>query len=77
MPPLGVDAFALPDQGGLSRVPDTIFSHRMPGPGDKDLLDNAVTLDTDNEILGNTLTVTVTITHDKTGHHVPTDSPLR
>jgi hypothetical protein len=77
MPPLGVETFALPDQGGLSRDPNTIFSHRMPGAGDKELLRNAVTLDTDTQILGDTLTVTVTITNDKTGHHVPTDSPMR
>jgi hypothetical protein len=49
----------------------------MPGAGDGELLGNAVTMDMSTKLLDDTLVVTVTITNDKTGHHVPTDFPLR
>jgi len=77
MPPLGASYFALPDQGGESRDPSTIFSHRMPGAADVELLQNSVTMEVEADIHDNRVIVTVTITNDKTGHHVPTDSPLR
>lgn len=77
MPPQGATHFARPDQGGLERGPSTIFSHRMPGAGDVELLQNAVDMDMAAEIQDGQVVVTVTITNDKTGHHVPTDSPLR
>jgi hypothetical protein len=77
MPPLGVSSFALPDQGGETRDPSTIFSHRMPGAADFELLQNSVTMEVETEIQNDRVVVTVTITNDKTGHHIPTDSPLR
>jgi len=77
MPHLDVTHFALPYVGGLERSPDSIFSHLMPGASDEELLMNAVTMDVEAQPDGNRLLVTVTITNDKTGHHVPTDSPLR
>lgn len=77
MPRLGVDHFALPGQGGLTRDPATIFSHRMPGASDEQLLRNAVSMTVTATIEGGLLQVQVMITNDKTGHHVPTDSPLR
>ena len=77
MPPLGVSHFARPDQGGLERDPDTIFSHRMPGAADEELLGNALTLSAEARREGSTLIVDVTVVNDQTGHHVPTDSPLR
>jgi hypothetical protein len=77
MPPLGASFFADPDQGGLHRPPETIFSHRMPGASDETLLQNAVTLDADTHLDAENLIVEVSITNDRTGHHVPTDSPLR
>lgn len=77
MPPLGVTHFALPEQGGVERDPGTIFSHRMPGASDEDLLQNAVTLAVDARRNGGKVIVDVSITNDQTGHHVPTDSPLR
>ena len=77
MPSLGGTHFALPDKGGEVRDPSTIFSHRMPGAADVALLQNAVTLEVDAEIQNNRVVVIVTIHNDKTGHHVPTDSPLR
>jgi hypothetical protein len=77
MPPLGADYFARPDQGGMARDPQTIYSHRMPGAGDVELLQNAVTMTASAKIENEMVMVHVRITNDKTGHHVPTDSPLR
>ena len=77
MPPLGVTHFARPDQGGLERDPDTIFSHKMPGAADEDLLQNAISLSAETRREGSSLVVDVTLVNDQTGHHVPTDSPLR
>jgi hypothetical protein len=69
--------FARPDKGGLKRDPDTIFTHYMPGALDKELLANAVSMTLKAERKANSIEVSVTITNDHTGHHVPTDSPLR
>ncbi len=77
MPRLDVKYFALPEQGGLERDPATIFSHRMPGAADKELLQNAVNMSVDIQREGDRLYVDVTIVNDQTGHHIPTDSPLR
>jgi hypothetical protein len=77
MPHLGTDHFALPDQGGAARDPQTIFSHRMPGASDQTLLQNAVALEASVRREGQQILVDVTLTNDRTGHHVPNDSPLR
>ncbi len=71
------DHFARLDKGGVIRDPQKIFSHLMPGASDTDLLQNAVTMKVNTKIEGEKLIVDVQITNDKTGHHVPTDSPLR
>ncbi len=77
MPPTGAAVFALPDQGGLTRDPDTIPGHLMPGADDEALLRSAVTMTVDAELDGDRVRVQVEIVNDRTGHHVPTDSPLR
>ena len=77
MPRLGMDHFALPEKGGLTRDPATIFSHQMPGASDEVLLQNAVSMTVTASTDGDNLQVQVTLTNDKAGHHVPTDSPLR
>lgn len=77
MPPLGNVYFARPDKGGISRSPAKIFSHRMPGAADRQLLQNAVTMSLYASRNSSGVAVRVTIVNDKTGHHVPTDSPLR
>ncbi|MDY7041438.1 MAG: hypothetical protein SVX38_11295, partial [Chloroflexota bacterium] len=77
MPVAGYDYFVFPEKGGLHRDPNRIFSHRMPGAMDEELLQNAVTMTTTAHLEGDTVVVRVDITNDKTGHHVPTDSPLR
>jgi hypothetical protein len=77
MPPAGYDSFVYPEKGGLHRNPARTLSHQMPGAASEELLRNAVTMTTDAHLQGDRLTVDVRITNDKTGHHVPTDSPLR
>jgi hypothetical protein len=77
MPSGRTDHFARTDRGGLIRDPQTIFSHRMPGAADEELLRNAVSMNVRTERQADQLEVTVSITNDQTGHHVPTDSPLR
>lgn len=77
MPPGKADHFARLDKGAMERDPTTIFSHLMPGASSADLLRKAVTMNVSASRAGNRVTVTVTIVNDKTGHDVPTDSPLR
>jgi mono/diheme cytochrome c family protein len=77
MPPLGAAYLTRPDRGGLARDPATIFGHRMPGASDESLLQNAVNLRATARLEGGQVTVRVDLTNDRTGHHVPTDSPLR
>jgi hypothetical protein len=49
----------------------------MRGASDVTLLQNSVTMTTTAELMGDALRVEVRIANDKTGHHVPTDFPLR
>ena len=77
MPNTGAEYFASPEKGGRKRNPSTIVSHRMPGAKDLNLLQNAVSLSLEAEQLPAGIRVKTTIVNDKTGHHVPTDSPLR
>ena len=77
MPPTGATLFALPEVGGEERDPKTIYSHYMPGAMDKTLLQNAVSVTVSVEQPANQIIVNVNIMNDNTGHHVPTDSPLR
>jgi hypothetical protein len=77
MPPMGAAYFARPEAGGQERDPSTIFSHRMPGAADEALLQNAVSMEVEAQIKVEQVLVNVVISNDKTGHHVPTDSPLR
>lgn len=76
-PPTGATLFALPEQGGEERDPETIFSHYMPGAMDETLLQNAVTMTVVAQQTKDAVIVEVNILNDLTGHHVPTDSPLR
>ena len=77
MPKRGVEYFVLPDRGGLKRDPSRISSHRMPGALDGQLLQNALTMTVDVERKHDRVSVRVELVNDQTGHHVPTDSPLR
>jgi mono/diheme cytochrome c family protein len=71
------DHFARLEEGGKRRDPKTIFAHRMLGAGDANLLRNAVTMTVGTELRDSTLEVRIEIRNDRSGHHVPTDSPLR
>jgi hypothetical protein len=76
MPVTDDDYFAYPEQGGLRpRYP--IHSHRMPGAKDETLLQNSVTMTTTARLQGDAVLAEVSITNDRTGHHVPTGVPLR
>jgi hypothetical protein len=77
MPRTGAEVFAHPEKGGRKRSPNTIVSHRMPGARDLDLLRNAVSLTLEVEQVSEGIRVRTKVVNDKTGHHVPTDSPLR
>ena len=77
MPSSGAESFVPPEKGGLKRDPNTIVSHRMPGARDLDLLRNAVSLTLEAEQLPQGIRVKTKVVNDLTGHHVPTDSPLR
>ncbi|HEY75564.1 MAG TPA: carboxypeptidase regulatory-like domain-containing protein [Thermoflexia bacterium] len=77
MPIAGYDYFVFPEKGGLRRDPNRIFSHRMPGASDEAFLQNAVAMTATAWLEEGTLVVEVSITNDRTGHYVPTGSPLR
>jgi hypothetical protein len=77
MPSSGAAFFARAEKGGLKRDPNTIVGHKMPGARDLDLLRNAVSLTFDAEQSPDGIKVRTKIVNDRTGHHVPTDSPLR
>lgn len=77
MPLAGYDYFVFPEKGGLHRDPNRIFSHRMPGASDEELLRNTVTMTATARLEGEAVIVQVDITNDQTGHHVPTDFPAR
>jgi hypothetical protein len=66
-----------PDKGGVERDPLTIPAHTFPGASSTDLLQNALTMSVEARYVGNQIMVDVTLVNDQTGHHVPTDSPLR
>ena len=77
MPVVDYDYFVYPEKGGLLRDRNRIFSHLMPGARDEKLLQNAVTMTATASLEEDEVRVQVAITNDQTGHHVPTDSPLR
>ena len=77
MPPLGATQFATDEAGGRLRDATTIFSHRMPGARDQNLLQDAVDLQVSTSIEGETLEVFIGLYNDNTGHKIPTDSALR
>lgn len=76
MPPLGATRFANTEEA-QDRDPDTIFSHRMPGAADEELLQNTAEMTVTAEQVGEQVSVSVEVTNTLAGHHIPTDSPLR
>jgi hypothetical protein len=49
----------------------------MPGAADEELLQNALTMNVDARRENGKIVIEVELINDKTGHHIPTDSPLR
>ena len=77
MKPDGITTtFVYPGKGGITRDPDTIFTHRFPGV-DPELLKNTVELELSAQREGGILSVEVMVTNVGAGHHVPTDHPMR
>ncbi|MDX2429783.1 MAG: carboxypeptidase regulatory-like domain-containing protein [Bacteroides sp.] len=64
-------------RGGLDRNPESIASHRFDGAMDHELLRNSVSMTVKPIMVDSGLRISVVIDNNKTGHHVPTDSPLR
>lgn len=69
--------FVYPERGGHMRDPNQIHNHQMGGAADEWMLQNSVSMTTTAKVRAGRLLVTVNITNDRVGHHVPTDSPLR
>jgi hypothetical protein len=66
-----------PGKGGVERDPLAIHAHTFPGGSNAELLENSVSMTVTTQLQAGTLTIQVEIVNDRTGHHVPTDSPLR
>ena len=66
-----------PEKGGILRDYFDFHDHYMPGASDEHLLQNSVTMQNQAGHQGDQLTVEVKITNDRTGHHIPTDVPIR
>jgi len=77
MPRRGAERFVREDKGGLVRRPETIFSHLMPGAADEAFLQDALDMQSTAVMEDGEIKVTVTLTNDNTGHHIPTGSPMR
>lgn len=66
-----------PSKGGIDRDPMSIHAHTSPGAMSIELLQNALTMSAVAQRSSDAVHVDVSITNDRTGHDVPTDSPLR
>lgn len=77
MPVIDSKVSVFAEKGGIERDYVELHSHYMPGASDLDLMQNAVTMTTKTSRITGKLQVEVTVTNDKTGHHVPTDAPMR
>jgi hypothetical protein len=77
MPPGFANHFARVENGGLIRDPEAIFSHLMPGALNEELLQNSVSMSVEVWQENEEIVLQIEITNDNTGHHIPTDSPLR
>ncbi len=66
-----------PGHGGIERDPLRIHAHLQLGSTDEAFLQDALTMEAAAQAGEGTITVSVSLTNDNTGHHIPTDSPLR
>lgn len=77
MPVSEANYFVFPEQGGLERDYVDLHDHRMPGAADVEFLQNAVSMSGTAVHEEDRLRVEVSIFNDRTGHHIPTDAPMR
>lgn len=77
MPRSEIDYFVFPEKGGRVRDHYQPSTHRMLGTNDEAFLQSAVTMTGTATVVDGQVQVEVAITNDKTGHSVPTDTPLR
>jgi hypothetical protein len=66
-----------PGMGGVERDPAAIHAHTFPGAASQELLQNALNMQVTAGREQDRVRVSVTLTNDKTGHDIPSDSPLR
>ncbi len=64
-----------PGKGGIDRAPSKFNSHRMTI--DETILKNALSMKASARNENGKILVDIELVNDKTGHHVPSDSPLR
>jgi hypothetical protein len=76
MPVSDAEYFVDPEIGGLYRK-GQLHTHNMPGASDEDLLQNSATMTATAVITDGQVIVDVAVTNDKTGHHLPTGTPMR
>lgn len=69
--------FVKPEKGGLTRDYMPLHNHKMRGVTDEEFLQNAVSMETTATRDGDEVQIEVSITNDNTGHHIPTDAPIR
>ena len=77
MPVVEENFTVFPEKGGILRDYFEFHDHYMPGASDQQLLQNSVTMESQAQRQGDRLGVEVKITNDRTGHHIPTDAPIR
>lgn len=77
MPKADANYTVFPERGGIARDYFEFHNHQMLGIDNEQFLKNAVTMSSSAAHKNNLLQVQVNITNDKTGHNVPTDSPIR
>lgn len=77
MKTLDTKVSVFPEKGGIERDYVDLHEHYMPGAADKELLQNSVTMKSQARRAGSQVHVDVSITNDQTGHHIPTDAPMR
>lgn len=74
MPNTGAEFFVWPEKGGVIRDPAQVHNHDMLTTA---MIQEALTLDAAATLADGEVTVDVSVINENTGHHVPTDSPMR
>jgi hypothetical protein len=77
MPESESNWFVFEEQGGRVRDYVTLSNHNMLGITDQEFMEDAVTMESSAQRIGDQIQVQVSIINDNTGHHIPSDSPIR